>query len=161
MRSVGIPIQKGVHTGEELTLDMNGKTMHVKIRIEPHPVFKREARDSANLIMHAATNPLTLLTGGSHRVKGIDDEELVVEVPPMSRGHRLLVRSKGLPVRGMSSTRGDLYVVPVVFEPATWKGFVTLIQFLGGIFIFMNMFTNPTVCFLGIMIYPKIMKALE
>ena len=160
-KQCGIPIEKGVHTGTEMTLDVDGQTVKVRLQMQAHHTFTREGPESANLNMKLVVPLLDILMGGIVKTKDIAGEDLKLEIPPMSRGVPLVVRNKGLPYQGMDTTRGDLVVVPVLIEPEIWSQVVGWIRMGLMAVMFMYMFSNPAMFFIGVMILPKILKAIE
>jgi molecular chaperone DnaJ len=86
----------------------------VRVRIQPHPLLKREGDD---LYISAAIDFASAALGIKITVLGLADERLKVTIPPGTQsGTALRLRGKGMPqLRGKA--RGDLYVVVEVNTP--------------------------------------------
>jgi len=106
--SVRIPA--GVVDGQVLRIPApGGGRVHLKLRVEPHPYFRREGKD---IILEL---PLTLaeaVLGTRVDVPTLAGERLTVKVPPgASSGSRLRLRGKGI-------DGGDQFIEIKVLVPA-------------------------------------------
>jgi curved DNA-binding protein len=104
-----VNIPPGTTDGQTLRLrgqGIEGGDLYLKIRVRPHPYFRREGND---LVVQVPISLQEAVFGGKIDVPGLD-ETLSVTVPPgVSSGQRLRIRGHGFPIPG-SSQRGDLYV---------------------------------------------------
>jgi len=159
---VNIPIEKGVHSGEQFEVQVGRQNVRLKVVTRQHAKFKRMGPDSANLEVFLVLGLAGFVTGGSYQLKDIAGKELVVDVPPLSR-NKIMVRNHGLPFQGMATTRGDLFVQPRFMDPEAWKQIVSYIKMLSWLMLFMwgNPFTNPPIFFLGMFVIPKVIAAIE
>jgi DnaJ-class molecular chaperone len=81
----------------------------LKIRIEPHPVFRREGND---VILETPVGVAEAILGAKVDVPTLDGAKLTVKIPPgTSSGARLRLRGKG--IKG-----GDQYVQIKIVVPA-------------------------------------------
>lgn len=103
-----VNIPPGCSDGQVLRLrgqGIEGGDLYLKIRIRPHPYFRREGND---LVVQVPISLQEAVFGGKIDVPGLN-ETLAVTVPPgVSSGQRLRIRGHGFPVPG-SNQRGDLY----------------------------------------------------
>lgn len=119
--TLDLKIPVGVEEGQRLRLSGQGAAglggapsgdLYVKLRFEPHPVFRREGRD-----LHFDL-PITIqeaLFGGKAQVPTLEGE-LELKVPPASSsGRRLRLRGQGLP--DGKGGRGDLYATLQIRVP--------------------------------------------
>mgnify|MGYP001239715901 CR=1 FL=1 len=116
-----VKIPAGIDDGQRLRLSGQGAAgsgggsqgdLYVVVRIEPHPLFRREGRD-----LHYDL-PVTVgeaMFGGTVSAPTLDGA-VDLKVPPGSNtGRKLRLRGKGLPASG--GEHGDLYVTLQVRVP--------------------------------------------
>jgi curved DNA-binding protein len=81
--------------------------LYLIVRLLPHPNFELEGDD-----LHAeiAVDIYAAIAGGEVRVPTLD-RPVMLKIPPQTQGGRTFrLSGRGLPKRGDSKTRGDLYV---------------------------------------------------
>src|SRR5262249_20185199 len=85
-----------------------GGDLYVKVRIRPHPYFRREAQ---NVILEVPLTVAEAVLGARVDVPTLD-ETITLTVPPgTSRGQRLRLRLRGLRLRTpRGGARGDQFV---------------------------------------------------
>jgi curved DNA-binding protein len=124
---VSVRIPPGVGDGEKLRIAAKGAEsrgggppgdLYAKIRIRPHPVFRREGRDVL-LDLPVTVSEATL--GARVEIPTLDGSATVTIPPGSDSGRRLRLRGKGIQ-DPKSGSRGDLYVavqirVPVGLDP--------------------------------------------
>jgi DnaJ-class molecular chaperone len=111
-RTIDVKIPAGVEDGKTLRLQgqgPGGADLHLQLRIQPHPYFKREGNDlvlEVPLALHEA------VLGTKIDVPTLDDTKLTVKIPPgTSSGARLRLRGKGI-------NGGDLFIEVKVMVPS-------------------------------------------
>jgi DnaJ-class molecular chaperone len=113
---IDLKIKAGATDGQVMRLGglaPGGGDLHVKLRVEPHPYFRRDGNDVI-LTVPVALAEATL--GGKVEVPTLDGERLTVTVPPgSSSGKRLRLRGKGI-------NGGDQYIEIQVTVPAVKDG---------------------------------------
>ncbi|MCI0685180.1 MAG: J domain-containing protein [Gemmataceae bacterium] len=111
-REVDVKVPAGIDEGKALRLHgqgPGGTDLHLKIRIEPHPYFRREDND---LVVETPITVSEAILGAKVDVPTIDGAKLTVKIPPgTSSGARLRLRGKG--IKG-----GDQYVQIKIVVPA-------------------------------------------
>lgn len=112
-REIDVTIPAGIEEGKTLRLQgqgPRGADLHLKIRIDPHPYFRREGND---LLISAPITIAEAVLGAKIDVPTLAGPRLTVKVPPgTSSGGRLRLRGKG--VKG-----GDQYVeIKIVAPPS-------------------------------------------
>jgi curved DNA-binding protein len=123
IESLSITIPKGIEEGKKLRLKGKGPfdplanqrgDLYCKIKIIPHPLFKRKGRD---LIMEREVNVSTLVLGGKVRITTINNERIDLTIPPLTKNNALMrIKGKGIPgPRG--ETDGNLLVRIMVKMP--------------------------------------------
>jgi DnaJ-class molecular chaperone len=110
-RQIELKVPAGVEEGQKLRLagqGPDGSDLHLRLKIEPHPYFRREGNDVTVEV------PLSLpeaVLGASVEVPALDGSRLSVKVPPgASSGSKLRLKGKG--IKG-----GDQYVEIKVVVP--------------------------------------------
>ena len=121
--SIKVQIPAGVEHGMALRLAGQGEAgpqgaaagdLLVRISIQPHPTLKR---DGADLYAMAPVSFPDAALGVKVPVLCLDDEKVIVTVPPGTQpGTLLRARGKGMP-RLHGKGKGDLYVVVEVKTP--------------------------------------------
>lgn len=111
-KSIDVKIPAGIEDGQTLRLGgqaPGGADLLLKLRIDPHPYFRREGND---LLITVPISVAEAILGAKIDVPTIDGTKLTVKVPPgTSSGSRLRLRGKG--VKG-----GDQFVELKVVVPA-------------------------------------------
>jgi curved DNA-binding protein len=94
---IDVRIPPGVETGNTLRLGgqaPGGSDLHLKLKVEPHPYFRREGND---VILTAPLSLPEAVLGTKLDVPTLDGAKLTVKVPPgTSSGARLRLRGKGI-----------------------------------------------------------------
>ena len=110
---VRVVIPHGIENGEVIRIAKNGEAMrdgeagdlYVKIRVLPHPVFKRSRHD---LLMKLEIPLSEALLGGSHEIILLDGP-IKIKIPQgVNEGELLKVRQRGIPRD--DGSRGDLLI---------------------------------------------------
>lgn len=103
-RTIDVRVPPGVEEGKRLRLagqGPGGGDLIVRIKIEPHPYFRREAN---NVILEVPISVSEAILGAKVDVPTLDGTHLTVKVPPgTSSGARLRLRGKGI-------AGGDLFI---------------------------------------------------
>jgi curved DNA-binding protein len=103
-KEIEVKIPAGVEEGKVLRLQgqgPGGADLHLHIKIQPHPYFRREGND---LILAVPLSLAEAVLGTKVEVPTLDGSRLTVKVPPgTSSGARLRLRGKG--IKG-----GDQYI---------------------------------------------------
>jgi DnaJ-class molecular chaperone len=112
-RSIDVKIPAGVDEGQSLRLQgqgPRGADLHLKIRIDAHPYFRREGND---LVITVPITVAEAVLGTKIDVPTLEGPKLTVKVPSgTSSGSRLRLRGRG--IKG-----GDQYVeIRIVTPPA-------------------------------------------
>lgn len=87
--------------------------LHARIRVRPHPVFRREGRD---LFVDLPLSVREALLGAKVEVPTLDGRATVTVPPGTDSGTRLRLRGKGLP-NPSGGSPGDLYAVTQIRVP--------------------------------------------
>ena len=115
-RTLNVNVPEGVDTGTRIRLSGEGEAglrggsagdLYIFIDVEPHELFEREG----TALLLTMPVPMTTATlGGTIDVPSLDGKMARVTVKPGTQsGHRLRLKSKGMPgLQGRG--RGDLYV---------------------------------------------------
>ena len=111
-RELSVKIPAGVEEGKVLRLQGQGPgggDLLLKLRIQPHPYFRREGND---VVLEVPLSLPEAVLGTKVEVPTLDGERLAVKVPPgTSSGARLRLRGKGI-------SGGDQYIETKVVVPA-------------------------------------------
>jgi DnaJ-class molecular chaperone len=111
-RELAVKVPAGVEEGQTLRLTgqaPGGGNLLVKLRIQPHPYFRREGKD---VILEAPLSLSEAVLGTKIDVPTLDGSRLSVKVPPgTSSGARLRLRGKGI-------AGGDQYIEIKIVVPA-------------------------------------------
>jgi len=111
-RELDVKVPAGVEDGKKLRLQgqaPGGGDLHLRLRIAPHPYFRREGKD---IILPVPLSLAEATLGAAVEVPTLDGTKLNVKVPPgMSSGTRLRLRGKGI-------DGGDQYIEAQVMAPA-------------------------------------------
>jgi curved DNA-binding protein len=96
-RTIELRVPAGVEEGKKLRLagqGPGGGDLLVRVKIEPHPYFRREGR---NIILEAPISVTEAILGAKVDVPTLDGTHLTVTVPAgTSSGARLRLRGKGI-----------------------------------------------------------------
>jgi len=96
-KELTVKIPAGIEEGKRLRLAgqaPGGADIHVQIRIEPHPYFRRDGKD---ITLEVPITIAEAVLGSKITVPSIDGAKLEVKVPPStSSGAKLRLRGKGL-----------------------------------------------------------------
>jgi DnaJ-class molecular chaperone len=110
---LGVKVPAGAEDGQTLRVAgqaPGGGDLLVKLRVQPHPYFRREGKHDVALEVPVSLPEAVL--GGKVEVPTVDGSRLVVKVPPgTSSGARIRLRGKGI-------AGGDQYLVIRVMVPA-------------------------------------------
>lgn len=123
-KALKIKIPAGIENGTRMRVAGEGEAgkrggpkgdLYIFVSVRPHKTYER---DGADLFTETPISMAKAALGGKFILKGIDNEELNVEVKPGTQpGDRLRLRGKGM--RYMNSDRrGDLYVQFKVVIPS-------------------------------------------
>jgi len=111
-RELSVKIPPGVEEGQVLRLQgqaPGGGNLRLRIRIQPHPYFRREGKD---IVLQLPVSVPEVALGAKVDVPTLDGTRLTVKVPPGSScGTRLRLRGKGI-------GGGDQYIELKVMVPA-------------------------------------------
>jgi DnaJ-class molecular chaperone len=111
-REIDVKVPAGVHDGQVIRLQGQGPgggNLRLKLRVEPHPYFRREGND---VVLTVPISLTEAALGGKVEVPTLDGAHLTVTVPPgTSGGKRLRLRGKGI-------NGGDQYIEVQVVVPA-------------------------------------------
>jgi DnaJ-class molecular chaperone len=113
---INVKIPAGINDGQALRLQgqgPQGANLVLKIRVQPHPYFKRQGND---LVLEVPLSVTEAAIGAKVDVPTLDGTKLTVKVPPgSSSGSRLRLRGKGI-------AGGDQYIEIKVVVPAAADG---------------------------------------
>jgi DnaJ-class molecular chaperone len=112
-KEVSVKIPPGVQDGQVLRLQGQGPAggdLLLKLRIQPHPYFRREGKD---IILEVPLTVAEAMLGTPVEVPTLDGTRLTVKIPPgTSSGTRLRLKGRGV-------AGGDQYIqIKVVVPPA-------------------------------------------
>jgi DnaJ-class molecular chaperone len=103
-REIAVKIPAGIEDGKILRLQgqaPGGGNLRLKVRIEPHPYFRREGKD---IVLEVPLSLAEAVLGTKVDVPTLDGTRLAVKVPPgASSGARLRLRGRGI-------AGGDQYI---------------------------------------------------
>jgi molecular chaperone DnaJ len=117
-RELELSIPPGVPDGVVLRVTGEGEPappdgipgdLNVRLRIEPHPIFKRALEDPADLVVEVPVPITKAVLGGEIEVPGLEATHRVDVEAGAEPGSVIRVRGGGLP-RFQGSGRGHLYV---------------------------------------------------
>jgi len=120
--TVTVRIPPGVDTGGRIRIGGKGGEgqggapagdLYARIRVRPHPVFRREGRD---LYVNVPVTVSEATRGARVEVPTLEGRATVTVPPGTDSGARLRLRGKGIPGAG-SLPAGDLYAVIQVRVP--------------------------------------------
>jgi DnaJ-class molecular chaperone len=115
-KQIDVKVPEGVEDGQTLRLQgaaPGGANLRLKLRIEPHPYFRREGKD---IILDVPLSLAEATLGAQVDVPTLDGTRLTVKIPPgTSSGGRLRLRGKGI-------AGGDQYIEAKVMVPAVKDG---------------------------------------
>lgn len=122
-RRINIDIPAGIDSGMRIRLSGEGAPsasgggngdLYIFISVREHQLFQR---DGADLFCRVPVTMTTAALGGEVEIPALGGRRLKIKIPEgCQSGHRLRLRSKGMPVL-RSSDHGDLYVEIAVETP--------------------------------------------
>jgi molecular chaperone DnaJ len=121
-RRIKINIPAGIDDGQVITLRGEGESgikggpngdLHIKIKIAPHPVFKRVGQD---LYIEVPITFVNAALGGEIEIPTLDGKTKVRIEPGTQNGDEVRIKGKGVP-NLRSRGRGDLVVKFIVEVP--------------------------------------------
>ncbi|MBP3687032.1 MAG: molecular chaperone DnaJ [Alphaproteobacteria bacterium] len=123
-KSLKVKIPAGIENGVRMRVSGEGEVgknggpkgdLYVFVSVKPHKVFER---DGADLFVEQPISMAKAALGGNFKLKGIDGEEIEVEIKPGTQpGDRLRLKGKGMRYMGTTDRRGDLFVLFKVVIP--------------------------------------------
>ncbi len=120
--NVTVRIPPGVDSGGRIRVPGKGSPgigggppgdLYAKLRVRPHPVFRRDGRD-LSVTLPVTVSEATL--GAKVEIPTLDGKATVTVPPGTDGGARLRLRGKGIPGVG-SAPAGDLYAVVQIRVP--------------------------------------------
>ncbi|HCS50250.1 J domain-containing protein [Rubinisphaera sp.] len=118
-----VKIPPGIHDGATIRLAGQGEhsvtggpsgDLLVKVKIAPHPYFKREG---ANLLLDVPVSLAEAVLGAKVDVPTLNEGEVTVTIPPgTSSGAKLRLKGKGI-LDSKTKVRGDQMIVVKVIVP--------------------------------------------
>ncbi|MCY4049603.1 MAG: molecular chaperone DnaJ [Hyphomicrobiales bacterium] len=122
-RNISVDIPAGIDEGTRIRLSGEGAPsasgggngdLYIFMSVSEHPLFQR---DGANLYCQVPIPMTTAALGGELEIPALGGQRLKIKIPEgCQSGHRLRLRSKGMPVLH-SRDHGDLYVEVAVETP--------------------------------------------
>jgi curved DNA-binding protein len=104
VETIEISIPKGIEDGQKMRLKEKGSMdpfsgrrgdLYCKIKISPHPLFKRNGND---LITEKEVKLTQMVLGGKTRITTIDNQQIDLKIPPNSKNNcTLRIKGKGVP----------------------------------------------------------------
>ncbi len=104
VETIEISIPKGIEDGQKMRLKEKGPMdpfsgqrgdLYCKIKISPHPLFKRNGND---LITEKEVKLTEMVLGGKTRITTIDNQQIDLKIPPNSKNSCMLrIKGKGIP----------------------------------------------------------------
>jgi DnaJ-class molecular chaperone len=123
-RTVDVRIPAGVGDGSRVRVAGEGEPgsggapggdLFLRIRLSPHPVFERKARD---LYIRVPILLTTAVLGGETTVLTISGKSLRLKIPPTTQNAQVFrLKGHGMPVVGKPDQTGDLYATVDVQLP--------------------------------------------
>jgi len=123
-KTIEVSIPKGVDAGSRIRLGGEGEAgikggpsgdLYIFISVKSHKVFNREGE---NLYIEYPLNMIDAALGCEIEVPTIEGGKAKLKIPEGTQnGHKLRLRSKGMPVLNASAVRGDMYVIVNVEIP--------------------------------------------
>jgi DnaJ-class molecular chaperone len=125
-RTVDVRIPAGVADGSRVRVAGEGEhgsggaqsgDLFLRIRLAPHPVYERKARD---LYMKVPIPLTTAVLGGETAVHTLGGKSLRLRVPPTTQNAQVFrLKGHGMPIVGKPDQTGDLYATIDVQLPKT------------------------------------------
>ena len=112
---IKLKIKPGAYTGLKLKAKGKGQKgsggksgdLYVKVRVEPHPVFKRKGD---NLYMDVPLNVFKAMLGGKQEVVTLSGKVNITIPEGAQNGKKVRLKGKGMPIYGKAGQFGDLFV---------------------------------------------------
>jgi molecular chaperone DnaJ len=117
---IEVNIPSGINAGEMVRMNGLGEAitggasgdLYIKVRIHPHPLFKR---DGLNLTMDLNIKLSDALLGMTYKLKTLEGNSIEVKIPEgINHGEMLRVRGKGVPT---ARSRGDIIIRVLIKMP--------------------------------------------
>jgi curved DNA-binding protein len=115
-RTVDVRIPAGVGDGSRVRVAAEGEQgvgggtagdLYLRIRLAPHPVFERKARD---LYVKVAVPVTTAVLGGEAEVETLSGRPARLKIPSLTQnGQVFRLKGYGMPAVGKPDEKGDLY----------------------------------------------------
>jgi DnaJ-class molecular chaperone len=123
-RTIDVRIPAGVRDGARVRVSGEGEAgvgggkagdLYLRVELQPHERFERRGND---LHTTASVPVTTAVLGGEARIDTLDGRSLPFRIPPTTQnGQVMRLKGHGMPARGGSDERGDLYVKVHVQTP--------------------------------------------
>jgi curved DNA-binding protein len=123
-RTIDVRIPPGVRDGARVRVAGEGEAgvggghagdLYLRVELQPHERFERRGND---LHTTAVVPVTTAVLGGEARVETLDGRPLPFRIPSTTQnGQVMRLKGHGMPARGGSEERGDLYVKVSVQTP--------------------------------------------
>jgi molecular chaperone DnaJ len=119
---VRVRVPAGVSAGARVRVAKKGNAglrggppgdAYLKIRVEPHPTFRRDRRD---LVCDVAIGIARAALGGAVEIPTLDGPATITIPPGTRSGQRFRLRERGVPAGG-GKAAGDLYAVIQIHPP--------------------------------------------
>ncbi|WP_149273805.1 DnaJ C-terminal domain-containing protein [Pareuzebyella sediminis] len=119
---IKMKIKPGAYTGLQLRAKGKGQKgtgtkrgdLYVNVRVEPHPIFKRDGND---LNVEIPVDVFKAMLGGKQEVITLSGKVNITIPEGTQNGKKVRLKGKGMPVYGKSGHYGDLYVTLSVELP--------------------------------------------
>jgi DnaJ-class molecular chaperone len=113
---VDVRIPAGVGDGSRVRVSGEGEhgvggadagDLYLRVRLAPHPVFERKARD---LYVKVAMPVTTAVLGGEAEVPTLSGKPARLRIPPLTQnGQVFRLKGYGMPAVGKPDDKGDVY----------------------------------------------------
>jgi curved DNA-binding protein len=123
-RTIDVRIPAGIRDGARVRVAGEGEAgvgggsagdLYLRVELQPHERFERRGNDLHTTALVPVT---TAVLGGEARVETLEGRSLPFRIPPTTQnGQVMRLKGHGMPARGGSDERGDLYVKVTVQTP--------------------------------------------